>query len=228
VADRPMDSRPPPRTRVEVVDHRPTTARLLRRVLDCDVAAFLSLGPGRSCLWLMTWTDGAVSTEVRGSVRGSLASLVAATDLPDRPGVTLHGPGGLDVAPPGSPPLRCQLVVPLRHGADRRTAWLIGRTGRDFSPGDVQLAALLAPGLRLQVGQTDGHDRPGALAALTSRELDVLALVARGLTARAIAHRCGISERTVHKHLEHVYGKLGCRDRLSAVLRARDTGLLTR
>nr|WP_269811082.1 LuxR C-terminal-related transcriptional regulator [Kineosporia rhizophila] len=61
---------------------------------------------------------------------------------------------------------------------------------------------------------------------VTSRELEVLSLVAAGLTAAAVARRCGISTRTVHKHLEHAYTKLGCHDRLSAVLQLRDAGLL--
>ena len=60
--------------------------------------------------------------------------------------------------------------------------------------------------------------------ALTTREQDVLELVARGLTSRAVAHRFEISERTVHKHLERIYRKTGCRDRLSAVLRVGEAG----
>lgn len=54
----------------------------------------------------------------------------------------------------------------------------------------------------------------------------VLHLLADGRTAAAIAHRLAISERTIHKHLEHLYGKLSVSDRLSAVLRAQFLGLL--
>ncbi len=61
---------------------------------------------------------------------------------------------------------------------------------------------------------------------LTAREQDVLALVARALTSRAVAHRLGISGRTVHEHLEHASRELGCCDRLSAVLGARAEGLI--
>ena len=61
---------------------------------------------------------------------------------------------------------------------------------------------------------------------VTSREIEVLSLVGMGLTAAAVARRCGISIRTVHKHLEHAYAKLGCHDRLSAVMLLRDAGLL--
>jgi DNA-binding CsgD family transcriptional regulator len=61
---------------------------------------------------------------------------------------------------------------------------------------------------------------------LTPREHTVLALLAEALTADAIARRLGISPRTVHHHVEHIYRKLGTADRLSAVLRAQADGLL--
>ena len=64
------------------------------------------------------------------------------------------------------------------------------------------------------------------MAELTAREVEILTLVARGLTGRAIGHRCGISVRTVQKHLEHIYRKLDCRDRVFAVLRTQQEGLL--
>ena len=62
---------------------------------------------------------------------------------------------------------------------------------------------------------------------LTSRELAVLHLLVEGCTALAMAHRLGISVRTVQKHLEHVYRKLGVGDRLGAVLTAQRVGLLS-
>ena len=61
---------------------------------------------------------------------------------------------------------------------------------------------------------------------LTPREQLVLVLVARGCTAEGIAARLCVSPRTVHKHQENLYRKLGAVDRLSAVLRAQQCGLL--
>jgi len=52
------------------------------------------------------------------------------------------------------------------------------------------------------------------------REVDVLRLVARGMTDAQIAETLFISARTVHKHLEHVFAKLGVRTRTAAVNRA--------
>lgn len=61
---------------------------------------------------------------------------------------------------------------------------------------------------------------------ITPRELTVLALTAEGLTAAATARRLGISPRTVTKHQERLYRKLGARDRLTAVLVAQRLGIL--
>jgi DNA-binding CsgD family transcriptional regulator len=61
---------------------------------------------------------------------------------------------------------------------------------------------------------------------LTPRERVVLDQIARGSTVEGIAARLAISPRTVHKHQEHLYRKLGAVDRLSAVLSAQRLGLL--
>lgn len=61
----------------------------------------------------------------------------------------------------------------------------------------------------------------------SERELEVLALVARGLTNRAIGRQLAISEATVKTHLVHLYGKLGVSDRTSAVAVALERGLIS-
>lgn len=63
--------------------------------------------------------------------------------------------------------------------------------------------------------------------ALTTRELEVLRMVAEGMLARTIAARLRVSPRTVHKHLGNAYRKLDAHDRLVAVRRAERLGLLT-
>lgn len=59
--------------------------------------------------------------------------------------------------------------------------------------------------------------------ALTSREHEILTLVADGLSNRQVAHRLSISPRTVEKHLEHAYSKLGVHTRLAATRGASRT-----
>jgi DNA-binding NarL/FixJ family response regulator len=60
---------------------------------------------------------------------------------------------------------------------------------------------------------------------LTCRELDVLRLLAMGLSNRLIARNLDISEKTVKNHLSSIYPKIGATDRIQAALYARDTGL---
>jgi len=61
---------------------------------------------------------------------------------------------------------------------------------------------------------------------LTRREHAVLGYLADGLTAEAIARRMSARPATVRKHLQNLYAKLGTSDRLGAVIRGRDLGLL--
>ncbi len=65
---------------------------------------------------------------------------------------------------------------------------------------------------------------PDALRArgLTAREVEVLRLLGDGLANAAIARELALSERTVAKHLEHVYSKLGVGNRTAALARARE------
>jgi DNA-binding NarL/FixJ family response regulator len=62
---------------------------------------------------------------------------------------------------------------------------------------------------------------------LTERELEVLDLVARGLTNAAIAQRLVVSDKTVGNHVSNVFAKLHAADRAKALARARDAGLGT-
>ncbi len=62
---------------------------------------------------------------------------------------------------------------------------------------------------------------------LTEREREVLSVAAEGLTAREIADRLGVRERTVTTHLARIYGKLGVGSRLAAIRMAARSGLVT-
>jgi DNA-binding NarL/FixJ family response regulator len=75
------------------------------------------------------------------------------------------------------------------------------------------------------VAQPTVRTRDRALG-LTPRELEVLSLVADGLTDPQIAERLIISEHTVHRHVSNVLAKLSCSSRAAAVRRASAAGAL--
>jgi DNA-binding NarL/FixJ family response regulator len=110
---------------------------------------------------------------------------------------------------------------------DLRRDQLIGAI-RTAAAGD----ALLAPAvIRRLIERFCGEPPPAdglpeSMAELTARELEVLKLVARGLSNRQIGESLFLSEATVKTHLAHVYAKLSVRDRVQAVVLAYETGLV--
>jgi LuxR family maltose regulon positive regulatory protein len=66
---------------------------------------------------------------------------------------------------------------------------------------------------------------PGLIDPLTSRELEVLQMLAAGSSNQAIANQLVVTLDTVKKHVSHVLGKLGAANRTEAVTRARELGL---
>jgi DNA-binding CsgD family transcriptional regulator len=63
-------------------------------------------------------------------------------------------------------------------------------------------------------------------AGLTNREVEILRLLAGGLTRREMAGRLFLSEHTVRHHLEHIYTKIDVRTRVAATLFAVENDLL--
>ena len=74
-------------------------------------------------------------------------------------------------------------------------------------------------------GQRRGK-RVSGPAGLTAREVEVLALIARGASNRQVARALGISEKTAGTHIERIYTKTGALSRSTATLFAVQHGLL--
>jgi DNA-binding CsgD family transcriptional regulator len=121
--------------------------------------------------------------------------------------------------------------------AGRGRGWIVTRRGSDFSDDDLATASSLLslliafdhlyrkrPDRRRELTAA-GAPRTGRGTCLSAREQQVVDLLARGLTAHAIGTALGISPRTVGKHLEHIYTKIGHHDRLMAALYASNAAL---
>jgi DNA-binding NarL/FixJ family response regulator len=106
------------------------------------------------------------------------------------------------------------LVAAIRHAAKRSDA-------------------LLAPAVTRRLIERFAQRRPPTKASvrvadeLTARELEVLRLVASGLSNSEIAHELHVSGTTVKTHVARVLMKLGLRDRVQAVVVAYESGLVT-
>jgi DNA-binding CsgD family transcriptional regulator len=105
------------------------------------------------------------------------------------------------------------LVAPLRaagggsavlgtRGTDELRLHWIGESG----PGEAMTLLQVRPVADTRLREAD----------LTRREIEVLSWLAKGKTNRDIGDILGLSPRTVNKHLEHVYAKLGVETRASA------------
>ena len=86
--------------------------------------------------------------------------------------------------------------------------------------GDAVNAVLRAAGHR-------AHGRRDWPAGLTTREVEVLKLVACGFSNKEIAARLAISRKTAGNHVEHIYTKIGVSNRARAGLFAMQHGLMT-
>ncbi len=92
--------------------------------------------------------------------------------------------------------------------------------------------ALLAPAITRRLieefvrSPAPGSGAPAEISELTDRELEVLMLVARGLSNAGIASTLFLSEATVKTHVTHILAKLHVRDRVQAVVFAYESGLV--
>ena len=100
------------------------------------------------------------------------------------------------------------------------------RSGRSAAPRGARRTPRRRVGeRRLGRGRTSGIAAGALVGGLTSREVEVLRLVAQGRSNREIAAELFIAEKTARNHVERVYAKLGVKNRTQATLAAIDRGL---
>jgi DNA-binding NarL/FixJ family response regulator len=119
-----------------------------------------------------------------------------------------------------------KLFAALRGGA-------AGYLLKDVQPADLVRAirsahageSPLSPAIATRVVEEVSQGAVSAHDDLTPRELDVLALIARGRSNKVIARDLGVAEKTVKTHVSHILAKLGVSDRTQAALYAVKQGL---
>ncbi|MFL6074791.1 MAG: response regulator [Mycobacteriales bacterium] len=149
-------------------------------------------------------------------------------------------------ADPPAGPAPCRIVILTTFDLDQYVyaALAAGASGfllKDVSPeqlvASVRLVAtgdtLLAPAITRRLIERFAHRDPSTLPnhqlldTLTTREREVLELIARGLSNSELAARLHLSEATVKTHVGRILAKLQLRDRVQAVVLAYETGLIT-
>jgi DNA-binding NarL/FixJ family response regulator len=96
---------------------------------------------------------------------------------------------------------------------------------RTIAEGDALLSPSITKRVIEQFGRIPRAEPPSELAELTTREQEILRLIAQGLSNAEIANELVISETTVKTHVTHILQKLNLRDRVQAVVLAYQTGL---
>jgi DNA-binding NarL/FixJ family response regulator len=99
----------------------------------------------------------------------------------------------------------------------------VGAGERVFTPQQERIAISELGRLARQARESSG-----LRASLTERELEILDLLARGVTVKQVATRLALSPRTVETHIAKLYRKLGVKNRVQAVSKASALGLIER
>ena len=118
------------------------------------------------------------------------------------------------------------LALPLFVDRGLLVSFVLNRKGSDFSDRDCALLDLVREPLAALYRNllSRKNDRGFAVLPVTPREREVLSWLAAGKTDKDIGAILGMSPRTVQKHLQHIYEKLGVETRTAAVVRAMELG----
>lgn len=126
-----------------------------------------------------------------------------------------------------------QLTFMAPHPCGGEIAVVLNRKGRDFSGDERDLLQLLRPHVAQAAATAALLSRPvpdsfgetGDRRLLTPRQKRILQLVGDGYSDRDVGRALGISTRTVHAHLQHIYRALDVTSRTEALARLRELAL---
>ena len=123
--------------------------------------------------------------------------------------------------------IAAELEAGIARSRERTRNFVLSRARGDFSTRDRAVLELVRPHLariheaaRLRAAAARVSE-PEELERLTTREAEIIELVAAGLTNAAIAERLWVSPGTVKKHLDNIYARLEVANRAAAVARTR-------
>lgn len=212
--------------------------RAIMKLVGADVAAFTMIDVRNGTAHLDLYPD---------DPRFSLPARHTAQTLGDNP-VVRHWAAGTDLTPRrvtdlvnrtewrrtstfanvlgpmGTPYL---LGIPLYRSTTGGPSYAIARATHDFTDAELGAVSSAQAALLMLHRRLRPRSRPHAdRVALSARELQVLELLAAGLSGRQMARQLGLAAATVRKHLERVYAKLGVHDRLNAIYVGEDRGLI--
>ena len=209
----------------------PTPIRLLladdHPVVRAGLRAVLSTEPGLEVVAEAATAEDAVVRTGDGDID------VVLMDLQFKNGMGGAEATALITSRPGAP--RVLIVTTYDTDADTLPAIQAGATGyllKDAPPEELATAVRAAAAGRTALASTVAdrlmHRMRTPRTTLTTREVEVLQLVADGLSNNAIAGRLHLSEGTIKSHLVRIYTKLDVDSRTAAVATALEAGLIRR
>ena len=226
--------------RGEPTEARDVLERALRRLpeesrvgrawmVDVLVRALIALGDHESAIVRVEELRMIAATiptaALRATAQFAEGTLAAATG--DHEGARHHLEDAVDLLQRCETPVECARARLELAGA----LLALGRASAAETEARAALAGAREVGAALETGRAQALlsrlDRAAnAPPPLTTRQLDVLRLVAEGHSDKDIATRLLLSEHTVHRHIANIYTRLGCSTRAAAVAQAGNLGLL--
>ena len=157
------------------------------------------------------------SSALRESVRGGGAPGQGGQPLPEGLGTAFSGPGYRPAGPP-APVSASAHDTPNRSMPNPAQNPQVGAVQGELAPPRFpQRASLTQPSVGHSSSGVPAPAAPGMIAELSEREVEVMDLIASGMTNQQIAATCFISQKTVKNHINRIFAKLNAGSRGEAI-----------